>query len=327
MPDRHCSTCHLLGPRALCGVDIAPSFDGYFLSSAVDRRHRCEVSDGCTDQVTSLSQVPRQIAHRYNATTRSVPWDLETERILLIAARAYRLARPEAHDVSPVGYRRAAYRLSVALTKFPVRNASVLVSGSVTPWVEALLHAHEAREVHTSDFKPRVGTSRLTRFVLVQDLLRRGAGSSGRSFRARFDAIVSFSSIEHDGLGRYCDPINADGDLAAVAEYREWLREGGLLFLAVPLGPDEPATIVGGNNERIYGRQRFARLVEGFDILWSVYNGADGGSGASGASGGGGSSANGTTAAAANLWPRTRPGPNRPGAQFVHVLRKRGGVV
>ena len=28
-----------------------------------------------------------------------------------------------------------------------------------------------------------------------------------------FDSVVSFSSIEHSGLGRYGDPLDPDGDL------------------------------------------------------------------------------------------------------------------
>ena len=33
-----------------------------------------------------------------------------------------------------------------------------------------------------------------------------------------FDAVVSFSSIEHSGLGRYGDPLNPWGDLIASAQ-------------------------------------------------------------------------------------------------------------
>lgn len=33
---------------------------------------------------------------------------------------------------------------------------------------------------------------------------------------ASFDAIVSFSGLEHDGLGRYGDPLNPYGDLSAM---------------------------------------------------------------------------------------------------------------
>ena len=43
-----------------------------------------------------------------------------------------------------------------------------------------------------------------------------------------------FSGVEHDGMGRYRDPMNPDGDLAAVREMALCLRPGGVLLLAVP---------------------------------------------------------------------------------------------
>lgn len=43
-----------------------------------------------------------------------------------------------------------------------------------------------------------------------------------------FDAVVSISSYEHDGLGRYGDPINPDGDLIAMEKTKKMLKEDGL---------------------------------------------------------------------------------------------------
>ena len=34
---------------------------------------------------------------------------------------------------------------------------------------------------------------------------------------ARYDAVVTYSSVEHAGLGRYGDPLDPDGDVAAMA--------------------------------------------------------------------------------------------------------------
>ena len=41
-----------------------------------------------------------------------------------------------------------------------------------------------------------------------------------RSDELNFDVIVTFSSIEHSGMGRYGDPLNPWGDLIASA--RAW---------------------------------------------------------------------------------------------------------
>jgi hypothetical protein len=37
--------------------------------------------------------------------------------------------------------------------------------------------------------------------------------------------------VEHDGLGRYGDPINPFGDLESIARARCLLKHGGILFL------------------------------------------------------------------------------------------------
>ena len=39
---------------------------------------------------------------------------------------------------------------------------------------------------------------------------------------------MSISSFEHDGLGRYGDPVNAFGDFEAMTEMESIITEGGL---------------------------------------------------------------------------------------------------
>lgn len=67
--------------------------------------------------------------------------------------------------------------------------------------------------------------------------------------------------IEHVGLGRYGDPIDADGDLKAIAELRRVLAPGGSLLFVVPVG--RPRVVF--NAHRIYSlshvREAFADLA------------------------------------------------------------------
>ena len=51
---------------------------------------------------------------------------------------------------------------------------------------------------------------------------------------APFDAVATYSSLEHSGLGRYGDGLNPWGDLITMA--RAWcvLKDQGLLMIAVP---------------------------------------------------------------------------------------------
>lgn len=51
-----------------------------------------------------------------------------------------------------------------------------------------------------------------------------------------YDRALSVSSFDHDGLGRYGDPINPVGDLVAMETVHKVLRSDGLLFLTVPIG-------------------------------------------------------------------------------------------
>ena len=45
-----------------------------------------------------------------------------------------------------------------------------------------------------------------------------------------------FCSFDHDGLGRYGDPINPDADLEAMQNVQKLLRPGHKMFLTVPIG-------------------------------------------------------------------------------------------
>ena len=52
------------------------------------------------------------------------------------------------------------------------------------------------------------------------------------------DLIFSFSSLEHDGLGRYGDPINPFADLESIARAWCMLRDGGTFMLGLPVALD-----------------------------------------------------------------------------------------
>jgi SAM-dependent methyltransferase len=74
----------------------------------------------------------------------------------------------------------------------------------------------------------------------------------------KFDVILSISSIEHDGLGRYGDPINPDADLEFMIMAKELLKPSGCMILAVPIGQD----VLTWNRDRVYGRKRFPLLIK-----------------------------------------------------------------
>ena len=80
--------------------------------------------------------------------------------------------------------------------------------------------------------------------------------------RPTFDLVVSISNFEHDGLGRYGDPIDPNGDLRAMSEMQTLVKPNGFLILGVPVALDA----VVWNAHRLYGRVRLPLLLRGWSI-------------------------------------------------------------
>ena len=77
------------------------------------------------------------------------------------------------------------------------------------------------------------------------------------------DSIASLScmhTVEHIGLGRYGDELDADGDLKAIAELKRVLQPGGDLLFVTPVG--KPKTEF--NAHRIYS---YRQIVDYFSPL------------------------------------------------------------
>ena len=134
-----------------------------------------------------------------------------------------------------------------------VRDGRVLVIGSENPWVEACVLEAGASSVVTLEYgkitslHPSVAT--LTPSEFKNDHLRGKLGL--------FDAIVTFSSVEHSGLGRYGDALNPWGDVLEIARAHCVCKRGGSLVVAVMYGSDE----LQYNAHRVYGELRWPYLA------------------------------------------------------------------
>jgi len=139
-----------------------------------------------------------------------------------------------------------------ALERYGIRDREVVV-GSEMPWYECICSLYGAR-ITTIEYRPiDCRISGLT--VLTPEQYAREP--------KEFDVAVSISSLEHDGLGRYGDPINPRGDLEAMQKLKRLLKPDGLLLLAVPVGRDALVW----NAHRIYGRKRLPLLLDGWETL------------------------------------------------------------
>lgn len=91
-----------------------------------------------------------------------------------------------------------------------LKGKRVVVVGSLTPWYESVALAAGAESVTTIEYNkleydhPRIST--------VTNAEWYGAGG-GHERGVRFDVILSISSFEHDGLGRYGDKVDPDADI------------------------------------------------------------------------------------------------------------------
>ena len=137
-----------------------------------------------------------------------------------------------------------------------------LVIGTDRPWIEVLLLAEGAARVTTMEYgeivsqHPRI-TAKPYR-ALAADVL------AGRWAPA--DLVVTYSSIEHSGLGRYGDALDPDGDAAALRQAWCMTRPGGLALVGVPMScaPDGEIEF---NAHRIYGVRRLAHIAKGWEFV------------------------------------------------------------
>jgi len=140
-----------------------------------------------------------------------------------------------------------------ALDTLDLRDRETVIVGSETPWYECICMGRGARvtTLEYRDIQCEIPGLRVAKPGALD-----GAD-------ARFTLALSISSVEHAGLGRYGDPVDPDGDLAAMAEIARLLGPDGRLVFAVPIGADA----VVWNAHRIYGRRRLPKLFEGWRVV------------------------------------------------------------
>ena len=154
-------------------------------------------------------------------------------------------------------------RVYAAMAKYrkSFKGKRVAVLGSQEPWVEAVALACEASDVVTIDYNYLTYNHERIRTVSGDDFDTFYASSLNS-----FDIVVSISSIDHSGLGRYSDELNPRGDLEAMDKIWSILKPyTGMLFLTVPIGPDRCVF----NLMLIYGRKRLDMLI-GDETKWEI---------------------------------------------------------
>jgi len=143
------------------------------------------------------------------------------------------------------------------LDRFPIKNKSVLITGSFRPFYEGLCIAFGASKIVVSEYNvPECDDPR----ILYVD--------NKNIENSKFDIVLSISSFEHDGLGRYGDKLDPNGDIKAMNVVKSKMSEKSLLFLSVPIGQD----CLEWNVHRVYGKIRLPMLIDGFEVVWSSFD-------------------------------------------------------
>jgi len=138
-----------------------------------------------------------------------------------------------------------------AFEKYNLKGKSVLIWGLAGLNCEAMAIWQGAEHVYVVDYnKPVCEHDKIT--VMNHDeLIKSGI---------KTDVAISFSSFEHDGLGRYGDPLNPNGDFEAMQTARDFLKDDGFMLFGVPQGED----CLVWNAHRIYGKKRLPLLLKGW---------------------------------------------------------------
>ncbi len=137
--------------------------------------------------------------------------------------------------------------------KYPIKGKRVAVLGSGSPVYEAICLAYGGKPI-TVEYQVRLSDDKRLRFLSPEQF------SNGDQ---TVDVALSVSSFEHDGLGRYGDPLDPDGDLKAMANVAKVLPRNGLLYLTVPFQHD----LTLWNVNRHYGPLRAPLLLKDFTLI------------------------------------------------------------
>ena len=169
-------------------------------------------------------------------------------------------------SISCPHYPHSAEDVALAVQKLgmDLKKSKVGVVSSLSPWVEHVLRSQGASHVVTVDYNEPIVCSGI-------DWIESKSVPEFDTEFGTYDILVSFSGIEHSGLGRYGDPINPDADIEAMAQMHRALAPGGYLLLAIPTAA---SYFIEGDAHRIYGRDRLVQMIEHrFNFLGRVWDG------------------------------------------------------
>ncbi|EYC06066.1 hypothetical protein Y032_0078g1175 [Ancylostoma ceylanicum] len=162
------------------------------------------------------------------------------------------------------GYGNEGLAVYYAMRDYRLENMTGFVIGSREPWIEVLALRSGASKVYTVEYRATrvLGTDRIEYMHPID------FAEKWKENVEKFDFAITFSSIEHSGLGRYGDSIDPIGDIREVQKVMCLLKKGGFFFVGLPRGADA----IKYNLHRIYGRMRLSMIMAGYKWV-AMYRG------------------------------------------------------
>ena len=143
-----------------------------------------------------------------------------------------------------------------------IKGKRGFVVGTDLPWLEGMLLGFGARQVTTLEYAELVFDSPEIEAYTPYDF----ADKWLKGEIEPYDFGVTFSSIEHSGLGRYTDPLNPYGDLESMAQSWCMVKRGGMFAVGVEDSLNASSYIL-WNAHRVYGPKRLAQLTANWEVL------------------------------------------------------------
>eukprot|EP00474_Spongospora_subterranea_P009935 CRZ10393.1 hypothetical protein [Spongospora subterranea] len=157
--------------------------------------------------------------------------------------------------------------INIGLEKYNIFVAGKrgIVIGSEHPWVEAMALRAGSGPILTVEFGKIVSEHPMISTMVPKEFTEKFLNGAIKPF----DYGISFSSLEHDGLGRYGDILNPIGDLQSMAKALSYIKPGGFFFLGLMNGDDSLAF----NAHRVYGKIRMPKIMAGWHFVDVIMGG------------------------------------------------------
>lgn len=215
-----------------------------------------DMPDELKDKYTMNDKIPIKNMYLVDNTTKIPEWTNEYINNHMVKYQGWKIKRNMVRGV-PYGKKNGKKHLTSilnAIYKYNIQNKNIAVVGSSSPWIESIFLNFNNNVTTAEYLVPKCNHPKLKCINYFSEF---------KTTSNLYDCIITYSSIEHSGLGRYGDPLDPDGDLKVMEDIHKNLKKDGILIWGAPVGKD---TLV-WNAHRIYGSIRLPLIFKNFEEL------------------------------------------------------------